>query len=84
VLIGYAHDQSKPPKKTVSARPILRKSYNEDFKRDAVKLAESIGATQAAHDLGIDRSLISAWKQSLATTEPAMPPPEKAHARLGS
>ncbi len=32
-----------------------------------MKLAESIGATQAAHVLGIDLSLISAWKQSLAT-----------------
>jgi hypothetical protein len=31
------------------------------------KLAESIGTTQAAHDLGIDRSLISAWKKLLAT-----------------
>ena len=32
--------------------PKPRRSYNEEFKREAVKLAESIGATQAAHDLG--------------------------------
>ena len=32
-----------------------------------MKLAESIGATQAAHDLGIARSLVSSWKKSLAT-----------------
>jgi transposase-like protein len=53
--------------KATAPGPKPRRSYNEEFKREAVKLAESIGATQAAHDLGIDRSLVSSWKKSLAT-----------------
>ena len=53
--------------KATSPGPKPRRSYHEEFKREAVKLAESIGATQAAHALGIERSLVSSWKKSLAT-----------------
>ena len=41
--------------KATSPRLKPRRSYHEEFKREEVKLAESIGATQAAHALGIDR-----------------------------
>jgi transposase len=59
---------SIPPTQKSSARDLKpRRSYNQEFKLEAVKLADSIGPKQAAEDLGIDRSLISAWRKALAT-----------------
>lgn len=57
---------SSPPSPSAPAIR-RRKTYNEQFKREAIALAESIGQKQAATDLGIDRSLISAWKKALET-----------------
>ncbi|MEY2854983.1 MAG: hypothetical protein RL030_2115 [Pseudomonadota bacterium] len=49
-----------------SSPPVKRRrSYDKDYKQEAVALAESIGASRAASDLGIDHSLISAWRKSL-------------------
>ena len=53
---------STPKTRSPAAKP--RRTYNKEYKQEAIKLAESIGATQAAADLGIDRSLISAWRRS--------------------
>jgi transposase len=43
-----------------------RRTFTEDFKRDAVRLAKERGNTSAvARDLGIHESLLSKWKQRL-------------------
>lgn len=52
--------------KTSSSPGPKRRTYSAEYKREAVALAASIGAIKAAADLGIDRSLISSWKRSLA------------------
>jgi transposase len=45
-----------------------RRTFTEDFKRDAVRLAKERGNTSAvARDLGIHESLLSKWKQRLQT-----------------
>jgi transposase len=41
-----------------------RRTYTKEFKEGAIALAEDIGQSRAAADLGIDRSLISAWRTS--------------------
>ena len=54
-----------------------RKSYTEEFKREAVRLSESRGNLCAvARDLGISQSLLSKWKLRL-TTKPERPFPGK-------
>lgn len=45
----------------------IRRSYTPEFKEEAVRLAEVRGFTEAARDLGVDRSLIRKWKKSVAT-----------------
>ena len=46
-----------------------RKSYNEEFKREAVRLAEERGSiAQTARDLGISDSSILYWKKQLQQT----------------
>jgi transposase len=48
-----------------------RKSYTEEFKREAVRLAEERGNTCAvARDLGICESMIHRWKQRLESAVP--------------
>lgn len=42
-----------------------RRTHSPEFKQEAVRLAESRGFTQAARDLGVDRSLIRKWKNRL-------------------
>jgi transposase len=43
-----------------------RKTYTEEFKRDAVRLAEERGNIAAvARDLGIDHSSLRCWRQAL-------------------
>ena len=45
-----------------------RRSFTEEFKQDAVRLAKERGNTSAvARDLGINESLLSKWKQKLET-----------------
>ena len=43
-----------------------RRSYSEEFKRDAVRLAEERGnLSQVARDLGIHESLLAKWRRKL-------------------
>ena len=54
-----------------------RKSYTEDFKREAIRLASERGNLSAvARDLGIAESLIAKWKKSVAS-QPENPFPGK-------
>lgn len=46
-----------------------RRVFTEEFKRDAVRLANERGnISQVARDLGIHESLLSKWKKRLETT----------------
>ena len=48
-----------------------RKSYTEEFKREAVRLADERGNLSAvARDLGINQSLIHKWKRQMQTDQP--------------
>jgi transposase len=45
-----------------------RRTFTDEFKRDAVRLAKERGNTSAvARDLGIHESLLSKWKHKLET-----------------
>lgn len=47
---------------------LQRRVYTEEFKRDAVRLAQERGNLCAvARDLGISESLLSKWKHKLQT-----------------
>lgn len=43
-----------------------KKSYNQEFKNEAVKLAEKKGIDQAAKDLGISSGALRRWKSDKA------------------
>ncbi len=46
-----------------------RKKYTEDFKREAVRLANERGnLSQVARDLGINDTLLQRWKKRLETS----------------
>lgn len=48
---------------------IVRKSYTEEFKRDAVRLAKERGNIRAvARDLGISDNTLQNWKRQLQET----------------
>ena len=48
-----------------------RRTFTEEFKRDAVRLAKEQGnVAQAARDLGIHESLLSKWKHKLDANPP--------------
>ena len=42
-----------------------RRSYTEEFKREAVRLAQANGYTQTGRELGVNRGLIRKWKNRL-------------------
>ena len=42
-----------------------RRSYTPEFKEEAVHLAESRGVSATSRDLGINPSLIHAWKRKM-------------------
>lgn len=44
-----------------------RKGYSKDFKYEALKLAEEIGVSRAAKDLGISDSILYRWRKALET-----------------
>lgn len=46
-----------------------RQRYPEEFKVQAVKLAESVGATAAARELGIQTSQIYGWRTKIRHAE---------------
>ena len=53
-----------------------RKSYTEEFKREAVALVEKIGnRSQVARDLGIHMSLLRKWQEKI-NGNPDRPFPE--------
>jgi transposase len=45
-----------------------RKQYTKEFKREAVRLSRQPGKgpSQVAHDLGINRSMLSTWIRALS------------------
>ncbi len=46
--------------------PVLRRSFTEEFKREAVQLAIERGNVSAvARDLGISESVLNRWKRQL-------------------
>jgi transposase len=48
---------------------IVRKSYTEEFKREAVRLAKERGnLSAAARDLGISDNTLQSWKKQLEQT----------------
>jgi transposase len=54
-----------------------RKSYSEEYKREAVRLAEERGnISGVARDLGVDHSVLRNWKRKLSTS-PDRPFPGK-------
>ena len=40
---------------------IIRKNYTDQFREEAVKLAESVGIAQVGKDLGVNPTNISRW-----------------------
>ena len=65
-----------------------RNFYTDQFKEEAVKLAESVGVAQAAKDLGINATNINRWRRGVqnATSKTGTPtglsPVEKENLRL--
>jgi transposase len=50
----------------IEAQPQPRRSFTEEFKRDAVRLASERGNVSAvARDLGINESVLNRWKRQL-------------------
>lgn len=58
----------------------VRKKYPPEFKVEAVKLADTVGATEAARQLELQTSQIYSWRGSLARKEST----SKAEIRLQS
>ena len=46
-----------------------RKPYSDEFKAEAIKLADKIGATAAAEELGIYSSQLYSWRSKLKREE---------------
>lgn len=46
-----------------------RKPYSEEYRQEALKLAENVGATAAAAELGIHTSQLYAWRSKLKREE---------------
>lgn len=45
-------------------KEIGKKSYSEEFKKEAISLAEKVGRKQAAIDLGVSQDSIRRWMVS--------------------
>jgi len=41
-----------------------RRKYSEEYKQEALGLAERVGVAQASRDLGIDRSMMYQWRRA--------------------
>ncbi len=47
---------------------VQRRAFTEEYKREAVRLAEQRGSvSQTARDLGVHESVLGKWKKRLAT-----------------
>jgi transposase len=42
-----------------------RRTYTPEFKREAVRLAQTEGVTQTARNLDVNRNLVQTWKKEL-------------------
>lgn len=42
-----------------------RRSYTDEFKREAIRLAQANGYTRTGRELGVNRGLIRKWKDKL-------------------
>jgi len=49
-------------RKTRKSRKTARRTYNDEYRAEALKLADSVGATEAARQLGIQSSQIYSWR----------------------
>ena len=48
-------------RKTRKSRKFTRRTYNDEYRAEALKLADSVGATEAARQLGIQTSQVYSW-----------------------
>jgi len=55
-----------------------QKSYDNEFKAQAVKLAQEIGGHKAAQELGIPKGTIKAFKEGRLSTNEAVHTPKNA------
>jgi transposase len=57
--------ESKPRGSAPNTESKLRRSYTEEFKREAVRLAiERKNVSAVARDLGLENSVLSRWKHA--------------------
>jgi transposase len=56
-------------KKTTRNKSSARVRRSEEFKSEALKLAETVGATAAARELGINTNQIYAWRAKQARSD---------------
>lgn len=60
-----------------------RKTYNQEFKSEAIKLAEKKGLDQAAKDLGVSSASLRRWKQEkVSPKSKTLEESERENARL--
>ena len=61
----------------IEGQPELRRSFTEEFKREAVRLAVERGNVSAvARDLGIHESVLNRWKRRLQQETEQRPGPD--------
>ena len=56
-------------RKTRKPAKSKRRSYNDEYRAEALKLADSVGATAAANQLGIQTSQIYLWRTKARVTQ---------------
>ena len=56
-------------RRKTTKKPSKPESYPEEFKVEAVKLADTVGTTKAASELSLQTSQIYSWRASLAREE---------------
>lgn len=56
-------------RKTRKSAKSKRRSYNDEYRAEALKLADSVGATAAANQLGIQTSQIYSWRTKARVTQ---------------
>lgn len=73
---GMRPEPAAPPAtEQKAARKTERRVFTEEFKRDAVRLAEERGnVSQVARDLGLHESVLTRWRRKLEA-EPERPFP---------
>ncbi len=49
-------------------KPKKKRTFSDEFKKEAVELADRIGNSQAARDLGLSESNIRSWRKKLNPT----------------